>query len=374
MGLRWPILLLPVAIGIAVAVWFALRRSHHGWQGELPYLARSFRLTELPEYRRALRLHERLSVAALVFSIVVVTTLIGAAVRPTRTYEPHPPGSDTPHVDIMLCFGPLFNMQFADSLGISPLMTALRDKVDGFGNQRIGMTHQFYRAFPVTGDHQWVSERMTALVDLTDELVDAGNDFSKRYSMNTDLFERRSYGSSVTSIDPVDTLAMCAMGLPAVGSDNGRGKMIVYIGDPQIDEDPGNNRPVPQRIYSTSLLEKTVKTAGIQVNAIVPGDVHGAIGFVEKLISDTGGQQLMYTEVGGIAGAMTDPTPKHLENQKEEMNSAVDKILSSPPPSALDTARQESMQPFRWDVPDILLQIGLLAALGLAACRLGMRL
>ena len=161
------------------------------------------------------------------------------------------------------------------------------------------------------------------------------------------------------------------MGFPAVGYDNGRGKQIVYIGDPQIDEDPGNNRPVPQRIYSTSLLEKTVKNAGIQVNAIVPGDVHGAIGFVEKLISDTGGQQIMYTEVGGIAGVMAEATPKHLENQKEEMNSAVDKILSNPPPSALDTARQESMHPFRWDVPDILLQISLLAALGLAACRLG---
>ena len=48
MGLRWPILLLPVVIGIAVAAWFALRRSRHGWQGELPYLARGFRLTELP--------------------------------------------------------------------------------------------------------------------------------------------------------------------------------------------------------------------------------------------------------------------------------------------------------------------------------------
>jgi hypothetical protein len=219
-----------------------------------------------------------------------------------------------------------------------------------------------------------VSERLTSIVDLTDELVDAGNDFTKRYSMNTDLFERTSYGATVRDMDPVDTLAMCAMGLPAVGSDNGRGKMIVYIGDPQIDEDPGNNRPVPQRIYSTSLLEKTVKTAGIQVNAIVPGDVHGAIGFVEKLISDTGGQQLMYTEVGGIAGVMAESTPKHLENQKEELNSAVDKIFANPPPSALDTARQESMLPFRWDVPDILLQIGLLAALGLAACRLGMRL
>ncbi len=374
MGLRWPILLLPVAIGIAVAVWFALRRSRHGWQGELPYLARGFRLTELPEYKRALRLHERLSVAALVFSIVVVTTLIGAAVRPTRTYEPHPPGSDTPHVDIMLCFGPLFSMQFSDSLGISPLMSALRDKVDGFGNQRIGMTHQFYRAFPVTGDHQWASERMTAIVDIADEMLAAGDDYSKKFSLNTDLFERRSYGPTVGDIDPVDTLAMCAMGFPAVGYDNGRGKQIVYIGDPQIDEDPGNNRPVPQRIYSTGLLEKTVKNAGIQVNAIVPGDVHGAIGFVEKLISDTGGQQIMYTEVGGIAGAMTEATPKHLENQKEEMNSAVDKILSNPPQSALDTARQESMHPFRWDVPDILLQIGLLAALGLAACRLGMRL
>ena len=374
MGLRWPILLLPVAIGVAVAVWFAMRRSRHGWQGELPYLARSFRLTELPEYKRALRLHERLSVAALVVAIVAVTALIGATVRPTRTYQPRPPGSDTPHVDIMLCFGPLFSMQFADGLGIAPLMTHLRDKVDGFENQRIGMTHKFYRAFPVTADHQWVSDRMTAIIDLTNELVSAGNDFNTRLSANTELFERTSYGSAGSGFDPVDTLAMCAMGIPAVGSDNGRGKVLVYIGDPEIAEDPGNNQTAPQRIYSTSLLETTIKTAGIQVNAIVPGEVHGAIGFVEKLISDTGGQQFMYTEVGGIGGIGVKPTPKHLENQEEELNSAVDKILANPPPSALDTARQESMRPFQWDVPDILLQIALISAVALAACRLGMGL
>ena len=153
----------------------------------------------------------------------------------------------------MLCFGPLFKMQFADSLGISPLMTALRDKVDGFGNQRIGMTQQFYRAFPVTGDHQWVSERMTAIVDIADELIWPPEMISARdYSMNTDLFERTSYGPSVGDIDPVDTLAMCAMGLPAVGYDNGRGKQIVYIGDPQ------NRRKTPETtgLYRSGFIRR----------------------------------------------------------------------------------------------------------------------
>jgi Ca-activated chloride channel homolog len=372
MGLRWPLLLVPIVIGIGIAVWFGLFRSRHGWQGELPYLARSFRLTQLPEYQRALRLHERLSVAALVLSIVAVTTLIGATVRPIKTYTPHPPGSDTPFVDIMLCFGPLYNMQFADSLGIAPLMTALRERVDRFGNQRIGMTHTLYRSFPVTGDRQWVAQRMDAIIELANSYNSA--DYSKRYTMNTDVFERRSYDADA---DPVDTLAMCAMGLPAAGSDNGRGKMIVYFGDPELYDDPGRgwtDTTPPQRIYSKSLLEKTIKTANIQVNAIVPGEVHGSIGFVEQLIHDTGGQQLLYTEVGGIAGATVKPTTKHLDNQKEELVGAVDKILASPPPSALDAARKESMRPFQWDVPDILLQLALLAAVGLAACRVGMRL
>jgi anti-sigma factor RsiW len=82
----------------------------------------------------------------------------------------------------------------------------------------------------------------------------------------------------------------------------------------------------------------------------------------------------LYTEVGGIAGATVKPTTKHLDNQKDELAGAVDKILASPPPSALDAARKESMRPFQWDVPDILLQLALLAAVGLAACRVGMRL
>jgi Ca-activated chloride channel family protein len=369
MGLKWPILLAPVAIGIAVAVFFAFRRSHHGWQGELPYLARSFRLTELPEYQRALRLHERLSIAALVLAIVAVTTLIGAALRPTWTYEPRLPGSDTPHVDIMLCFGPLFSLQFADKTGLAPLMTSLRDEVDGFGNQRIGMTNEFYRDFPVTADHQWVSQRMSEIIEMTDEYLAA--DFSQQLSLNTGLFERESYG---TEPNVVDTLAMCAMGLPAVGSDNGRAKMIIYVGETELLDDPGSithDTSPPKQIYSKGTLEQTIKAARIQVNTIVPDEVHGAIGFVEKLVSDTGGQQIMYTEVDGI---QVDPTPKHLQNQKDELAAAVDKILSNPPPSALDEAREESMRSFQWEVPDILLQIALLAVVGLAACRLGMRL
>lgn len=373
MDLRWPILLIPIAAAIGIAVWLARRESRRGWQGELPLLARAFRLTELPEYRRALRLHQRLTAAALVLAIVAVTALLAATVRPTRVYEPRPAGSDTPYVDIMLCFGPLFSLQFADGLGLVPLMTDLREKVDGFGNQRIGMTNEYYRVFPVTADHPWVSQRMGEITDLATSYIDS-EDFTTRYQLDTALFERQSY-SSLARPNVVDTLAMCAMGLPAAGADNGRGKMIVFIGDTRLNDDPGrgNGGSLDPRMYSKTTLEKTIKAAGIQVNAIVPDPITGPIGFVEQLISDTGGQQLLYTEVGGLTARGPVP-PKHVENQKAELAGAVDKIFSHPPQAALDEARRQAMQPFDWDVPDLLLQIALVAVIGVAACRLGMRL
>jgi len=67
-------------------------------------------------------------------------------------------------------------------------------------------------------------------------------------------------------------------------------------------------------------------------------------------------------------------TPKKIDNQKDELSSALDKILSNPPQSTLDDRRKDEQHPFQWDVPDLLLQIALIAAVVLAAARLGMRL
>ncbi|OMC31270.1 hypothetical protein A5740_15725 [Mycobacterium sp. GA-1841] len=358
MGVKWPLLLLPIAIAIGVAVWYAMRRTRFGWQGELPYLARSYRLTALPEYQRALRLHERLSVAALVLAIVAVFMLLVATVRPTKTYEPQLPGSDTPNVDIMLCFGPLYNIGMTDSVAISQLMTILGDKVDGFGNQRIGMTKEFYRNFPVTSDLGWVSGRLAEIAKVA-EAAGSKDNPAAAFSSDSELFNR--YADTRSTIN--DTIAMCAMGLPAVGSDNGRGRAILYIGNTKSYSDLAPT-------YSDAMLSGIVKDSKIQLNTIVPGTHPGD--FVTELVKESGGRQYLYTEVGGIVG--DDATPRKIDNQEEELSSAVDKILSNPPPSLLDEQREEQKHPFRWDVPDLLLQIALIAVVGLAAARLGMRL
>ncbi|CAN5126488.1 hypothetical protein BH11ACT7_BH11ACT7_29930 [soil metagenome] len=371
MELKWPWLLIPILIAVGAAVWFARQRSHRGWQGELPLLARSFRLTELPEYQRAIRLHQRMSAAALIFAIVVVTALAGATLRPTYTYHPEPEDSDSPFVDIMLCFAPLFDMNSAGELGIAPLMTDLRAKVNEFGNQRIGMTTEFYRAFPVTADRRWVSERMGEIIDVAEK---AAND-PYNYDLDTAVFERSGYGGDIRP-NVTDTLAMCAMGLPAAGADNGRGKMILFIGNPRSQDDPGENlfgeEEQPQA-YPRTTLEKTIKAANIQVNAIIPNPLVDAPGLVETLVTESGGQRIYYTEVEQSL-ADNSISPLHVDNQKAELFNAVDKIFDNPPPSALDEARQAASAPFRWDVPDLLLQLALLAVVGLAAARLGMRL
>lgn len=369
MDVRWPLLLVPIAAAVGALVWFAFRRSQYGSQGKLPYLARSFRMTELPEYRRAIRLHNRLSVAALALSIITVAMLLFAIPRPTRTYHPQN-GSNTPHVDIMLCFGPLFNLDFAKDTGLAALLTSLRSKIATFENQRVGMTHEFYRNFPVTADHQAALDRIDAMINSANAYTGVRAKGSFDFSdLKTDPFERRSDRPA----DTVDTLATCAMGLPSIGKDIGRGRMVIYIGPSLLADDPqsapgGTGQP---SIYSKSLLEETTKAAHIQVNAIVPSEVPGPMGFVEKLVKDTGGQQIQYSELDDVEAS---PTPRHVENQKEEFNRAVALILDNPPESQLDIAQREAMRPFRWDVPDILLQIALLAAIGMAGCRIGMRL
>lgn len=367
--MRWPLLLVLVSIGVAVAALSAIRRSQYGWQGELPLLARSFRITQLPEYRRALRLHERLSAAALVASIIATAALIGAVVRPTWTYEPADV-DNTPHVDIMLCFAPKIDVRTSGGTGLVPLMAALRDDVNEFGNQRIGMTKSLYRSFPVTADNQWVSERFDAIIGLVDEVLSA-KDYG--YLDRIGLFEPSPINRSQPTVQPtvLDTLAMCAMGLPAVGSDNGRGRMIVYIGNAEVPDDPGSYVSAPTgSIFSKTALAETIKSAKIQVNAIVPDMVNQPTGFVEELVKDSGGQHIQYTELYYDEKA----SQAKLDNQRDELATAVDKILAKPPASVLDNAQAETLRPFQWDVPDLLLQIALVAAIALAAFRLGMRL
>jgi Ca-activated chloride channel family protein len=371
MGLRWPILLVPIIVAIVAALWWSRRRANrHGLAGELPLLARSYRLTELPEYQRAVRRHQQLCTAALVLALVTVTGLLGAALRPTRTEHPATADSQTPYVDIMLCFGPLFDLQFAQELGLAPLMSALRAKVNDFANQRIGMTNQFYRVFPVTADRRWVSERMGAIADLA-----KASSASSGEGSNDAVFQRDSSGGKV-SANVVDTLAMCTMGLPAAGTDNGRARQLIYIGDTRLPDDPGHSTddPPDARLYSKTLLAKTITAAGIQVDAIDPNDQTGAAGFVETLVDDTGGQRIRYTRLEDPEATGGTVAPKHVENQQAELSGAVQQILSHPPPSALDRAQQSGTAPFRWDVPDLALQLALLAAVGLAAARLGMRL
>ena len=120
---------------------------------------------------------------------------------------------------------------------------------------------------------------------------------------------------------------MCAMGLPTVGTDNGRGRMIVYVGNTEDFDDPGaiiKYTEPPARIYPPSTLEKTIKAAGIQVNAIVPDmSDRGTVGFVQQLIKDTGGQHIECTEV-----AWRKPHPRQLDNLKDELSNAVDKIFA----------------------------------------------
>ncbi|TMS50863.1 hypothetical protein [Mycobacterium sp. DBP42] len=361
MGVKWPLLLLPIAIAIGVALWQLMRSSSGGFRGELPYLARSFRLTQLPEYQRALRVHERLSIAALVMALVAVVMLIGATLRPAKTFQPQPTGSDNPHVDIMLCFGPEFHITSANSDGIAigNLMSIMREKVDGFDNQRIGMTKEFYRSFPVTSDLPWVSNRLDELAEIAQGPSD--DDDNRDFKQKVMLFERGTL-TAVTNVN--DTIALCAMGLPAIGSDNGRGRAIIYIGDTKY------SRSTPP-IYSNDMLAGVIRDAAIQLNTIVPGTTAGE--FFDSLVKDSGGRQYLFTNLGYGVG-WDKPTPRKIANQKEELQSAVDKILSSPPPSALDDQDEaRKLPPFQWDVPDILLQIALIAAIGLAAARLGMR-
>lgn len=360
MGLRWWFLLIPISIGIGLGVYLLYRRSRQAAENRLPLLVRSFRILELPEYQRALRLHNRIAVAALVMSIVVMCALTGAVMRPTTVRHPKIPVSSAP-VDIMVCVGGTIMARLSHYNGMPALFTALHDKAKTFKYERVGLTREFYRAFPVTSDLQFVDKRLDEIramaQDISDkplvqDIIEPDDHFLFRREPDPDRGQHRVYASLV------DQLAICALGIPALGADSGRGKMILYYGDTNSSQSDQDSKIMPAKD-----LKRTIKAAGIQVNAI--NTASGGIGgLVTQLAEESGGR------VFDFPMGMYVTTRPDEATQKKKVASFIDEIIANEPNSAPDLSANI---PVPWEVPDLALQIALVAALALALCRLGTR-
>ena len=361
MGLKWWFLLVPISIGIGFGVYVLYRRSRQAAENKLPLLVRSFRILELPEYQRALRLHNRIAVAALVMSIVVMCALIGTVLRPTTVRHPKIPVSSGP-VDIMVCVGGNVMSRLAHFNGMPALFTVLQDKAKTFKYERVGLTHEFYRAFPVTSDLQFVDKRLNEIramaQDISDkplvqEIIEPDDHFLFTRTPDSDRGQHdRTYPSMV------DQLAMCALGIPALGADSGRGKMIIYYGNTNTSQSDQDSKIMPAKD-----LKRTIKAAGIQVNAI--NTKSGGIGgLVSQLVEESGGRAFDFPM------GMYETTRPDEATQKKMMTSMIDEIIANEPNSAPDLS---ASMPVPWELPDLALQIALVAAVLLAAFRLGMR-
>lgn len=156
--------LLPVAAAAAgVAAWVALRSNRLSNVRRRP-VAHADRLTALPEYQAALRLHRRrLLLAGAACALLLASTAVAAA-RPVDVSTIRP---EQHNRDIMLCLDTSGSMSSADA-AVADVFAGLARTFDG---ERIGLTifdSTAIQVFPLTDDYAYAQEQLQLAKDAFD--------------------------------------------------------------------------------------------------------------------------------------------------------------------------------------------------------------
>src|SRR6478672_38931 len=153
LDLKWPGVLSLGTLLAALLAYAVYRLMSRRQARASAAVANSSALTELPEYRRALRLH-RIRMAVLVSSAVLLggAALVGAA-RPLDTTVDRP---QTRSRDIMLCLDISGSMAAYDATLVSTFKTL----VSSFEGERIGLVifnSSAATVFPLTDDYDFIN-------------------------------------------------------------------------------------------------------------------------------------------------------------------------------------------------------------------------
>src|SRR6476659_10113198 len=200
LDLKWPGVLSLGTLLAALLAYAVYRLMSRRQARASAAVANSSALTELPEYRRALRLH-RIRMAVLVSSAVLLggAALVGAA-RPLDTTIDKP---QTRSRDIMLCLDISGSMAAYDATLVSTFKTL----VSSFEGERIGLVifnSSAATVFPLTDDYDFINGELDTAADALGGNPDQESFFAGTFNGRGTSLIGDGLATCVSSFDRVD--------------------------------------------------------------------------------------------------------------------------------------------------------------------------
>lgn len=258
MDLRWWPVAIAACLGLALCVAAALRPIA-GQRRALRPLANAGRLTELPEYVRAVRMRTVAAVVGIALLGVTFTAAVVTAARPTGLpTAARAAGANQPE-DIMLCIAPP-----ATEPAVAATLAYFAKHVSTFDTQRIGLTSANRRVVPLTRDYQY-----------------AAAEFEAQAGGSTGFVAPLSYVDYAESVE--DLVALCLTGFPDFDKRTAERRSLIYVGPDSLSA-PGDVRPA---LFTADRVTELATTAGVQVNAMVTGSAPATLA---RLAAATGGR------------------------------------------------------------------------------------
>lgn len=230
----WWLLIVWLILGISFEVWVLIRKKKPETETHAVPIAHSNRLTDLPEYKKAVTAYRRLvTVGAISMTIALLAAIILSA-RPAAmtTIVPAQKGRD-----IMLCLDVSASLFRVDA----KLVQRFREIVANFAGQRFGLTvfnSSSIAVIPLNNDYQYIDARLAevgealakqegqAFDDLTNGTLadfdkgqslvgdgmascinDLGDNLQKRSQSVILATDNESNGAAIISIDQATALA-----------------------------------------------------------------------------------------------------------------------------------------------------------------------
>ncbi|MCT9867806.1 vWA domain-containing protein [Paenarthrobacter aurescens] len=249
----WILPLAVAAAAIGVLLHLRRRRPHHA-----RLIAHGDRLTDLPEYQRALRNHRTRLALAVVMGAVFLAATATAAARPIHRTVEQP---EVRNRDIVLCLDVSGSMTSTDA-AIATVFQRLAKEFDG---ERIGMVifdSSSVQLFPLTDDYDYAAEQLTQAKEALES--GAGSFFDGTWN---------GEGSSLIG----DGLASCVQSFPDTGTDTGtpdatggapqdtkRSRSVVLATDNFLSGEP---------VVTLDEAARMAAAKNVKVHALNPGDM-----------------------------------------------------------------------------------------------------
>jgi hypothetical protein len=285
---------IPIAgcVALAVCVAAALLLPRRDEPETLRPLANTNRLTELPEYARAVRRHTTAAMVAVVTLVVAFAATALAVARPTGLPAPERRTAADQPEDIMVCVGgPV------DDPAVNGALRYFAEAARGFGTERIGLTSANRRVIPLTRDYQY-----------------ATGQFARYGQPAGPVVAPVAYSDYTVNVE--DVLAMCLTGFPDFRDRLDQRRSLIYLGPGSLGDD------VRPSVFTADQVRELAVAAGVQVNAISDDD-----GLPAELSRATGGQ--VHPETDDPAAYLSD-IRRHPPGPARDADTATARSVETP--------------------------------------------